>query len=72
MFTTVEIDMAERRIDCEYSDDELVFELWSNDNVRIVIKEYDNLLPKDFQFEMTKENAIRLAEIILAVYRKHK
>jgi len=60
----MEIEHAYKRIKTEYRDDYLNVEVWEDDNTYIS----DGKQEKGFEFEITKENAIKLARTILASY----
>ena len=64
MITTIEIEHSEQRIKADYRNDNLNIEVWADDNTYIS----DGLKEKEFEFEITKENAIKLARLILASY----
>lgn len=64
MITSMEIECSENIINTyEYVDHYLRVEVWEDDNT--VIKED---IKGGFEFEITKENAIKLAKTILASY----
>tara|TARA_R110000751_G_scaffold15179_3_gene49002 strand:- start:287 stop:499 length:213 start_codon:yes stop_codon:yes gene_type:complete len=64
MITSLEIENAEQRMKTDRRDDSLIIEIWENDNTYIS----DGLIDKKFEFEITKENSIKLAKMILAAY----
>lgn len=64
MITTMEIEEAEQRIKTPLRGDYLIVEVWEGDNTYIS----DCKQEKDFEFEINKENAIKLARTILASY----
>ena len=64
MITTIEIQHAEQRIKTDYKDDYINVEVWEDDKTYIS----DGKQEKGFEFEITKENAIKLAKTILASY----
>ena len=67
MITKISIGQPEQRIESEYYDDELQFELWEDDNVLIKRNEFDGKMP-EILHEIKKEDAIRLARQILSFY----
>ena len=64
MITTMDIEHAEKRIKADLRNDYLNVEVWEDDNTYIS----DGKAEKEFEFEITKENAIKLARTILASY----
>jgi transcriptional regulator len=64
MITSLEIENAQQRMKTDHRDDSLIVEIWENDNTYIS----DGLIDKKFEFEITKENSIKLAKTILAAY----
>ena len=64
MITTIEIQYAEQRMKTAFKDDYLNIEVWENDNTYIS----DGKEDKGFEFEITKENAIKVARTILNAY----
>jgi len=60
----MDLQHAEKRIKSDYRDDFICVEIWEDDNTYIS----DGLNEKEFEFEITKENAIKLARTILASY----
>jgi len=65
MITEMQIEHAERRIKANSSvDDYLIIEVWEGDNLYIS----DNKRKKEFEFEMTKLQAIKMAKTILTSY----
>jgi hypothetical protein len=67
MITKISIGQPDQRIESEYYDDELQFELWEDDNVLIKRNEFDGKMP-EILHEIKKEDAIRLARQILSFY----
>ena len=64
MIATLEIYHAEKRIKTDFQEELLTIELWENDNVCIS----NGLQDKGFEYEITKEDAVKLAKSILSMY----
>jgi hypothetical protein len=71
MIIKISIGQPDQRIESEYYDDELQFELWEDDNVVIRRNEYDGKMP-DILHEIKKEDAVILAKQILSFYGANK
>ena len=65
MITSMEIQQSEDRIRSESRNDYLMVEVWENDNTIIT----DGFTDSKFEFEISKENAIKMALTILASYK---
>lgn len=60
----MEMFQAEKRRETDERIDYLVIECWENDTTYIS----DGLIEPEFEFEITKENAIKMARTILSHY----
>lgn len=72
MWVTIEIPNAEQRIRAEHVNNFLNVECWQDDNTIISLQKEEDGDELLMDFEMSKEDAVRMAEHILTCYKFNK